>query len=64
MSLGINGYLNKHIFMYIFVVSQICSIGANSSNNDVHFNYYRRNNDGTFILGNIDTAGINIDLFS
>jgi hypothetical protein len=56
--------LKKYVFLYLIVISQLCNVWADENSNEIYYNYYHRNPDGTFILEQIDVSGIGVDLFS
>lgn len=54
----------KFIFLFIIAALQTFNVWADGNGSEAYFNYYRRNNDGTFVLGHIDAAEAGVDLFS
>jgi hypothetical protein len=54
----------EYIFVFIIATLQLFNVWADSNDGEMYFNYYRRNQNGSFVLGQIDATESNVDLFS
>lgn len=56
--------MNRLLILLVMLSASILKLGAAEVGESASYNYYHRNNDGSFVLENIDTADIPVPLFS
>jgi hypothetical protein len=56
--------MNRLLILMVMLLGTMLKLGAAGFGENDSYNYYHRNNDGSFVLENIDTADIPVPLFS